>query len=936
MDALPAFVLAGFIVRFVASARDVLSPKPEGIKPLNASNCGTTELETIINEISAIQGSNQLANLSSFDAGNRPKPQHEVLAKLCEKSYSLHNEVRAFLERFQLDGGNMEHEGLHATRKFDGNYGENHELHKRLQELEWQIDEHLPSYILSQRNATVKWVQELAETSRRLNINRSRELQRLITDTDIAFQTLSIQSPGVEHGRASPSRGRIGSSSTVSQGKSASNIILAFSSIAQQGRTYTTECDIIRSLTFNEQKYYLSGKDKHSSPHDQVCAPSTNCPVPDHLDHWFEKGGGLFWISGGPGCGKSEFMAHLSSCSIMKDGLLQWAGTSPVVYTFCSCQKPQTKTRYSISDLLSTISCQVLKRHPELIAPVFRDKWAYLMGIWGETPAEVKFSREDLTDAIESFALLMSSNARFCFLIDGLDQFEDFGTEIVILLQHLSKSPSVKIYVTSQLDSTALDEMGLDPTQRLHLPDFTRPIIDQHIIKRLNETPWIAQRKTSDAYLFDQVFEYLRQKSKGSFTWVSLVLSVALSDMKILDDMGDLLARLEQLPTHLSELFLHVLDDVEHDLHDKQARILLIASQAQDPLDVLAFSFLDEVDSNFTSSRAAVPMGQQEAKSRSQSVRVQILGLCGRLLDVLPASEKSSKELVIFPHSSFREYLRGIEAREILIQRLKSPFDPQRSLCDILLAQIKFHQLGPFWEQGGPIHGLVLHFLEEVGICKLVSNEVLGTHVNEVEEVVCQRKGRTFWWWQKRSVEKGERTSTFLELIIQCRLVGYLNWRFEHCPNLVPEPLEMANLLESTLIPPAGTTVNSDLVKVFLDHGADPNHASDHGYHLDAKPTPWRLLLLHLVATVQNETLSTTETGEEWFLVLLHLINAGADLETPVYPNASKSPNNSTSGLSVDEIVRMTTTQENASFLCRQIDERKNRRLAKSGWLGWQ
>ncbi|PVH87085.1 hypothetical protein DL98DRAFT_509973 [Cadophora sp. DSE1049] len=630
-------------------------------------------------------------------------------------------------------------------------------------------------------------------------------------------------------------------------------------------------------------------------------------------------------------------MEYLSICPKTKDRLLRWARISPVFYTLCRSQNPQTKTRYSINDLLSTITCQILKRVPELIAVAFHDKWAYVMGTWGRPLAEVTFSREDLTHAIESLSLLENSNARFCFFIDGLDQFEGLETEVITYLKCLSTSPSIKICVTSRLEGTTLDSPGSDHAQRLHLPDFTNPSIDQHITRKLDQTSWIAQRRSSDACWFDQVFQYLRKESNGSFTWIDLVLSAALSGMKILDGLNDLLARLKQLPTDLRELFLHMLNDVQEEFSDQQARILLIASQAQEPLDVLAFSFLDEVEPDSTMSREAVPMEQQEVESRSQSAKRRVLSLCRSILDVLPASENSSsRELVIFPHSSIRDYLQGIEAREILTQRLKRPFNTQKKVCNSLLAQIKFHQMGPFWEEGGPIHGLVQQFLEEVRMYEITSDDVLGTQINELEEVVCQRKGNTFWWWQKRSVEKGESTSTFLELMIRCQLVRYLRWRFEHFPNITPGPLEMGNLLESTLTPADGSEVDSDMAKLFLDHGADPNYPSDHGYHLDAKPTPWRLFLLHLTQSAQNQPGPMEAEDQGRFLVLEHLIDAGADLETPVYPAPRNGPSNSTSRLSVDEVIQMTISRVQASILCRLIKERRNQRSAKSVWLGWR
>lgn len=726
----------------------------------------------------------------------------------------------------------------------------------------------------------------------------------------------------------------MGSSITVSGGMTAGDIVLAFSDSALQAICYVADFEIIKSLVPTGHDYRGGRKDSNSSASGSTCNSFKTCSVPEHFSEWLENGGGIFWISGGLVCGKSTFTRHLSSCTNAKDRLLTWSGILPLVDIFCVSQNPDTRTQYSINNLLNTIACQISKRHLELVAVAFPDQWVYMMRTWSRPPGVDSITRKDLSYAVKSLALLGHFDTSFCFFIDGLDQYKDYERGTLALLKHLSTSPCLKFCITSRLDSMNSNASGFDQSRRLHPPDYTIPSIHKHISKNLADNSWIVQHQCADPFGHDKVFDDIRMASRGSFTWIDLALSAALSGMKIPDDLGDLLARLKEFPTDLARLFLHILNGVQDELQDRQARILLIASQAQEPLNVLAFSFLDESDPDFVLRRPAMPMDQKEVESRSRLTKMIILSLSRGILEVVPPGENSSKELVTFSHNSMRNYVCGVEAREILTQRLRSPFNPQKTICEILLARIKFHQMGPFWEEGGLIHDLVLKFLEEVRLYEVAKNDVLGMYINELEKVVCQRKGRTFWWWQKRSIEKGETTSTFLELMIRCRLVGYLSWRFKHCPNLIPGPLEMANLLESTLIPPVEAQVNSNMVKAFLDHGADPNYLSDHGYYLDAKPTPWKLFLIHLAQSVQSDPRTMIEVDEQKFLALKYLVQAGADLETPL--DHSIKDSNLTSRLSVDEIIRMITSREQHSILCRLLGERRNQNTAKASWLRWR
>lgn len=146
----------------------------------------------------------------------------------------------------------------------------------------------------------------------------------------------------------------------------------------------------------------------------------------------------------------------------------------------------------------------------------------------------------------------------------------------------------------------------------------------------------------------------------------------------------------------------------------------------------------------------------------------------------------------------------------------------------------------------------------------------------------------------------------------------------------------MANLLESALILRAGNGMSAEMVKVFLDHGADPNYASDHGLHIDAKPTPWKLFLLNFVKSMQMNGQMGLEICRGRFHVFAPLINAGVNLDVAVYAVAvnTYSSGYSVERLSVDEVILMTTLPEDASFLSDMIEQRRRASSSGSNWLG--
>ena len=146
MDILQCLVLAGSIVRFVMSARDIIP----GLKTIQDSTdlChDIVKLDAIIEEISANYGSSRLANSSSFGRDHGPKIQYGVINRFCEECLWLHKHFTGSIEKTRLNAGTRELEALCATKDIGGENGENHGLEKRLQELERQIDDYLESYI---------------------------------------------------------------------------------------------------------------------------------------------------------------------------------------------------------------------------------------------------------------------------------------------------------------------------------------------------------------------------------------------------------------------------------------------------------------------------------------------------------------------------------------------------------------------------------------------------------------------------------------------------------------------------------------------------------------------------------------------------------------------------------------------------------------------
>ncbi len=461
---------------------------------------------------------------------------------------------------------------------------------------------------------------------------------------------------------------------------------------------------------------------------------------------------------------------------------------------------------------------------------------------------------------------------------------------------------------------------------------FTEDDTRQYIQRTLEEISWFKVRKGSNPSGYTEVVEYILQISNRSFAWIDLAISNVLDRMNHLNRIYDFLTKLRLVPADLDTLFLKILDGMSAK-HKEQAYILLIASQSDKPLNVLAYSFLDKLTEipEYVLEAMAIPMLPELADQRCESMKKQIIRTCKSLLDI--TLNDQGEECVTFSRQSIHDFIRTNQGRGILLSRLNGTFDAGREVCSVLLAQIKFHKIGPVWDTEGSVHRLVSQFLREARKYEVSTGQTLGDHINELEITVQKRKGPTFWWWQTRSVAKGEVTVTFLELIMEHRLSVYLKWRFETCPNLAPSRLAMANLLESALIPVSNSQLDSDIVRVFLNHGANPNYPSDHGHHVDSRPTPWRLFLLHLHQSAWKRDTVNLQSNQQLSFALEYLIRAGADLGCLIRPVTKGELSGTKPTANVADIIRTCVSPGDATSLLQVIEERKLQGLSRLGWL---
>jgi hypothetical protein len=919
MDPLTVIGLAGSVVQFVSFSHELVSLGKEIYRSSTGVRMKSVELEIVMKDLSENHAS--LRHNVSPNLQERT-PQEANLVSLVEQCEPIYKELQRVLAGLQVQGNHRKWSAFCKALKSIWKEDQINDMERRLQRLQQQIDSHIiadirsvtlhnfpipvsngrmspipyttPSMVLnasrSQQNLAMVMLTDAKESSRRLEINRVNDLQAVLLAMTKGFKALthSNRKP-VNLGKRAMRPA--GNSQRKTALRPAIDTLSDLSQQALKAQAYSVERQIIQELSFEGMRQRrLDIKEALTDTFEWIFSPSDDQPSPSHFSKWLRKGNGTFWISGKPGSGKSTLMKFIMKDPRTMNLLSQWAGTSTLVLANFYFWSPGTPMQKSINGLLRSLTCQILRQCPHLIQASFADRWRNLMEPHKEW--EKEFSENLTTDldqlmnAVERITKANNPDTKFCFFIDGLDEYEGFDRDIAKLIKSLASSDSVKVCLASRPHNVFLSVFGRDPKLMFYIHDFTDRDIRHYIQTVLEENPDFVERKQQEPQNYNQLAEYIRAHANGVFLWVYLVVLQVLDGMENRDRMSDLQKRLERLPTDLRALFTHMLDSVDESYHEQQARMLLIACAATRPLSLSAYSFLDVEVPDFPLRAPVVSLEPDVVIRRLEDMKSQVFARCKLLLEAEERSDDDLEDIyfrwhVTFLHRTVQDYLREGEVQTLLHSRLKTPFTAKSAICIALIAQVQFApaQCYKAWRESGPVDSLTYQLFEEAKDFEQQHNTHLATYINHFERVVLDKMGPEFRWWDFRVREseeynQGDSTSSFLKFAIIYPSLLYLESRLGSSSHAI-HPGILADLLDFAL---PSSTANVSLVGLLLRHGADPN------YSFTEEQTPWYNFL---------------ERKREWLPQSFHvelieeLILGGADLK-----NSPKS------GINVEEFIR--------------------------------
>ena len=324
------------------------------------------------------------------------------------------------------------------------------------------------------------------------------------------------------------------------------------------------------------------------------------------LHGWLTTGSGILHLSGKAGAGKSTLMKLLYNHPRTKELLGEWAGDKTLVCVPFFFWNSGSKLQMSLQGLYRSLLYKVLSQCPVLIPEVLPDQWRTVsFTSQSSTVLDSEMFRDQ--EVKDAFGRLMktpvsSDKFKFCFFIDGLDEYEahKYDQELLaVQLRQWTRRDNLKICASSR---PHLEFMDTFPSEfRLELHQLTAADI------------W---RLGCDMFESDANFDRIKGKyrelvyeivkrAEGVLLWARLVLKTVVREVGLHSTHDRLREKIRTYPREMGALYDKMLSELDAP-DERRAYLILYLTYAnlgrepksyvdRDPLRSIILTWLDDM-----------------------------------------------------------------------------------------------------------------------------------------------------------------------------------------------------------------------------------------------------------------------------------------------------------------------------------------------------
>jgi hypothetical protein len=532
---------------------------------------------------------------------------------------------------------------------------------------------------------------------------------------------------------------------------------------------------------------------------------------------WLHGNDKLFWICGKAASGKSTLMRKICRDRRLGDHLNQWAPEGAVTIAKMFFTAEGTELQRSQEGLLRSLLYQALKE-PTLAAQVLNphlSKTADDNGKFSWTLAELCIAFDDLLK-------LASTTQRFCFFVDGLDEYNVIATtnayppeyhlemneeagrkirsghrKIAKLLISAANNGYVKICVSSRPSNDIRAVFFQCPTFQLELLTMRdmKLFVQAQVSDCIRD---IGQTTAADNYW--KCADTIVRNASGVFLWVKIATDILVDGIVNGIKPRPLRSKLDKLPTELGGtkgLYMNILERLDPQQRaEAWSMFNIMLNTRVDPTPLFLSFAVEANDQDAIIMRVRFFLSTREVEDRRENIETRMRAL-GNLLET-QYDAHTGIGFVRFMHLTVREFLlRADVQRKLTSNTAISTLDTNVALLSAYLTMIKSHTPS---RDDGEQRSLIDHAIYYAGQAEnttgLPQTRLLDS-LNATMEVLSalnpdvlliHRSNRLHWNDREKTDGEGECHDDFMSLAVENNLTLYVQQKLECGYDLAAKP----------------------------------------------------------------------------------------------------------------------------------------------------
>ncbi|OPB36150.1 hypothetical protein A0O28_0109250 [Trichoderma guizhouense] len=731
------------------------------------------------------------------------------LNRLATECIDIAKELRSAVDHLTVDGNKTRWKSFVVALRSVRKSKDVDELRRRVVELQTRLGLQMQQVLSDRQSALLKAFQSLEEDNRRLELDRSIKLDKVTTALRKSVRDLQADN----------------TAALSQQLQQLQQLHDAMINAADDSNLIAAEQRILMGLRFKEIKRRSEAVFTARNTFKWIFEDTIDLrdsKVANGFKKWLKEQRGHFWIEGKAGSGKSTLMKFISTHANTKTYLSAWAasGNKRLVTTSFFFWHSGSPLEKSQEGLLRSLLFEILKKCPDLIKFVCEDR---LKALAHEIE---QWTREELLETLQQLAT-QDFSVRFCFFIDGLDEYDGDHDDLIETLNTLLSLSDIKICLSSRPWPQFRDAFGKNRKQILRLQDLTRDDIRTYATdKFLGNKIFKQVADTNPEY--KNLIEQVVDNAEGVFLWVYLVVKSLLDGIRNRDLLSDLKSRLEGLPQNLEEFFTHMLSQIDKTYKKRSIKAFQIALSAPEPPLLAFYSILDNLEerSGQMCGDVSPEIALEEIGKMEDTMKRRLDERCKGLLEI--STDQSQQNIVfrnsvVFLHRSVRDFLNTRDMQNMFKEELDKGYNVNLTSCQAIVETIRIIRRDEtVWEGADAkasvelLPQLFYHVLE-IETQYSSSEVVLNAHdiLDRAESILRDSKWK---WWRK--------DTAFVGNAVEWNLCGYVKRRVNSWQGLLPT--RERPLLDYALIPSKvkyfpDALRSQEMVSILLESKANPN-----------------------------------------------------------------------------------------------------------------